>query len=151
MSSCRHEFYVGSNVNRVHFHASTSSSQHEFHVGSSCKGPLSQLSRVYDPLGIVSPTLVEGKKLYREACDETKGRNSELSKPLVKDYFRWVEQLKNVKVPRSLIKENRKVKGINLHIFANASAVACSSVPIASIQHETGIAWQGTKFFSSKQ
>ena len=49
---------------------------------------LSQLSRVYDPLGIVSPTLVEGKKLYREACDETKGWNSELSKPLIKDYLR---------------------------------------------------------------
>ena len=100
---------------------------------------LSQLSRVYDPLGIVSPTLVEGKKLYREACDETKGWNSELSKPLVIDYLRWVEQLKNVKVPSSLIKENRKVKGINLHIFADASAVACSSVTIALIQHETGI------------
>ena len=34
---------------------------------------LSQLSRVYDPLDIVSPTLVEGKRLYREACDEAKG------------------------------------------------------------------------------
>eukprot|EP00795_Rhopilema_esculentum_P000677 gene677-biopygen7196 len=100
---------------------------------------LSQLSRVYDPLGIVSPTLVEGKRLYREACDETKGWNSEISKPLVKDYLKWVEQLKNVKVPRNLIKDNRKVKGINLHIFADASAVACSSVTIALIQHETGI------------
>lgn len=99
---------------------------------------LSQLSRVYDPLGIVSPTLVEGKRLYREACDETKGWSSEISKPLVKDYLNWVEQLKNVKVPRSLIKENKKVKGINLHIFADASAVACSSVTIALIQHETG-------------
>ena len=100
---------------------------------------LSQLSRVYDPLGIVSPTLVEGKRLYREACDKTKGWNSEISKPLVKDYLKWKEQLENVKVPRSLIKENRKVKGINLHIFANASAVACSSVTIALIPHETGI------------
>ena len=40
MSSCRHEFHVGSHVNRVHFHAGMSSCRHEFHVGSSCKGPL---------------------------------------------------------------------------------------------------------------
>ena len=53
--------------------------------------------------------------------------------------MKWVKQLKNVKIPRSLIKENRKVKGINLHIFADASEVACFSVTIALIQHETGI------------
>ena len=100
---------------------------------------LSQLSRVYDPLGIVSPTLVEGKKLYREACDEMKSWNTELPEHLAKGYLKWVEQLKNVKVPRSLIKEIRKVKGINLHIFADASTIACSSVTIALIQHETGI------------
>ena len=52
---------------------------------------LSQLSRVYDPFGIVSPTLVKGNKLYRETCDETKGWNSELSKPLVKDYLGRIE------------------------------------------------------------
>ena len=99
---------------------------------------LSQLSRIYDPLGIVSPTLVEGKRLYREACDEMKSWNTELSKPLAKCYLKWVDQLKNVKVPRSLIKEIRKVKGISLHIFADASTVACSSVTIVVIQHETG-------------
>ena len=98
------------------------------------------MSRVYDPLGIISPTLVEGKRLYREVCDEMESRNAELPKPLAKCYIKWVEQLKNVKVPRSLIKEIRKVKGINLHIFADASTVACSSVTIALIQHETGIA-----------
>ena len=34
---------------------------------------LSQLARVYDPLGIISPTLVEGKRIFRDACDEQKG------------------------------------------------------------------------------
>ncbi len=46
---------------------------------------LSQLARVYDPLGIISPTVVEGKRIFREACDEGKGWNNEVSKPLVKD------------------------------------------------------------------
>ena len=37
---------------------------------------LKGLSRVYDPLGIISPTMVEGKHIYREACDEKVGWNS---------------------------------------------------------------------------
>ena len=34
---------------------------------------LSQLSTVYDPLGVISPTIVEGKRIYREACEEKVG------------------------------------------------------------------------------
>lgn len=33
---------------------------------------LSQLARVYDPLGVISATMTEGKRLYRDACDESK-------------------------------------------------------------------------------
>ena len=35
---------------------------------------------IYDPLGIISPTLVEGKHLYREAVDERKGWDNQVSK-----------------------------------------------------------------------
>ncbi|CAB4029441.1 Hypothetical predicted protein [Paramuricea clavata] len=38
---------------------------------------LSQLGKVYDPLGIISPTMAEGKHIYREACEEKKGWNAE--------------------------------------------------------------------------
>ena len=50
--------------------------------------------------------------------------------------MKWVEQLKNVKVPRSSIKESRNMKEIRLHIIADASAVACLSATIALIQNE---------------
>ena len=33
---------------------------------------LSHLGSTYDPLGIISPTTAEGKRIYREACDEKK-------------------------------------------------------------------------------
>ena len=36
---------------------------------------LSQLGKVYDPLGLISPTMAEGKHIYREACEEKKGWN----------------------------------------------------------------------------
>ena len=40
---------------------------------------LSYLGTVYDPLGIISPTMAEGKHIYREACEEKKGWNAEVS------------------------------------------------------------------------
>eukprot|EP00795_Rhopilema_esculentum_P017902 gene17902-biopygen2731 len=95
---------------------------------------LSQLARVYDLLGIISPTVVEGKRIFREACDKGKGWNNKVSKPLVKDYLKWLRQLREIKIPRSLIKEGKKLKAVQLHIFADASDKACSSETIAIIE-----------------
>ena len=40
---------------------------------------LKELSSIYDPLGILSPTMVEGKRIYRKVCDEKVGWNWEVS------------------------------------------------------------------------
>ncbi len=40
---------------------------------------LSHLGSIYDPLGIISPTLAEGKRIYRDVCDEKKGWNADVS------------------------------------------------------------------------
>ena len=97
---------------------------------------LNELSSIYDPLGIISPTMVEGKRIYREACDEKVGWNSEVSTSTSKDWIKWRQQLRNVK---SLAREIRKVKAIYLHLFADASFTACSAVTIAVIEHSSGI------------
>ena len=60
---------------------------------------LRQLGRVYDPLGTLSPTMAEGKHIYREACEEKKGWDSEVSSSLKEQWIKWNKQLKNVKVP----------------------------------------------------
>mgnify|MGYP002803922442 FL=1 len=57
------------------------------------KSILSHLAGIYDPLGIISPTVVEGKRIYREACDESRSWDSEVSSVLVKDWFKWTRQL----------------------------------------------------------
>ena len=71
---------------------------------------LKGLGRVYDPLGIISPTMVEGKHIYREACDEKVGWSSEVSNKTSKEWTKWQLQLRNVRIPRSLTREIRKVK-----------------------------------------
>ena len=99
---------------------------------------LSTLGSIYDPLGLMSPTLAEGKHIYREACEESGQWNKEVSPSVRKDWIKWTSQLRNVKVPRSLIKDIKKVKAVHLHTFADASNKACATVTIAVIEHETG-------------
>ena len=96
---------------------------------------LSQLARIYDPLGIISPTLVEGKKIiFKEACDEKKGGDAEISQTIVRDYLNWIKQLREFKIPRSLVEEIKSVDAINLHIFADTSEKACCDVTIAFVE-----------------
>ena len=100
---------------------------------------LSHLGSLYDPLGIASPTLAEGKRIYRDACDEKKGWNTEVSSALQKQWFKWTEQLCNVKIPRSIIHKHNKVIAIHLHLFADASMLACSTVAIVVAELDIGL------------
>ena len=99
---------------------------------------LSHLGKVYDPLGILSPTMVQGKLIYREACDEKLGWNAVLSEKLAKAWLKWIAQLRSVKVPRSLVKQCNEVKSIDLHLFADESSLACSVITIALVKRDTG-------------
>lgn len=65
------------------------------------KSIISKLSSIYDPLGMLSPTTVEGKQIYREACDEMRGWTNEISDPPRKEWTKLTKQLKNVTVPRT--------------------------------------------------
>ena len=98
---------------------------------------LSKLGSVYDPLGLMSPTLVEGKRIYREACEENNQWNTEVSPRVKRDWLKWTNQLRNIKVPRSLIKTGKRVKAVHIHQFADASEIACSTVTIAIVEDET--------------
>ena len=57
------------------------------------RGILSHLGSIYDPLGIISLTLVEGKRIYRKACDENQEWNKEVSPALTQDWLKWTRQL----------------------------------------------------------
>ena len=99
---------------------------------------LSQLSSICDPLGIISPTMVEGKQIYREVCDEKIGWNTEVSSVNMRDWLKWSSQLRNIKVPRSVARDISKIKAVHLHVFADASNIACSAVTVAVVEHSTG-------------
>ena len=53
---------------------------------------LSYLGAICDPLGIVSPTMAQGKHIYRQSSDEKKGWNVEVSTKLRDEWLKWAKQ-----------------------------------------------------------
>lgn len=100
---------------------------------------LSYLGTVYDPLGIISPTMAEGKHIYREACDEKKSWNAEVSPRLKNQWLRCTKQLKDVRVPRSIASFVGEIGAVHLHLFADASILACCAAAVAVVEHESGV------------
>jgi len=93
---------------------------------------LSAIAKMYDPLGIISPILVDAKILLQEICKMRIGWDDELSDRLKALWFKWVESLKLAKiieVERSLMKvRNADVKEIVIHGFSDASQKAYCGV-----------------------
>ena len=89
---------------------------------------------------ILSPAMARGKHIYREACDEKLGWNTVLCEKLSKAWLKWIAHLRSVKVPRSLVRQFNEVKSIDLHLFADASSLACSVATIALVKQDTGTA-----------
>ena len=83
-------------------------------------------------------TTVEGKRIYREESDEKTGWNSEVSSATRQDWLQWSNQLRNVKLPRSIVENKSKIRGVQLHVFATASNKACSAATVAVVGHSTG-------------
>lgn len=97
---------------------------------------LSHLGSIYDPLGVLSPTTVEGKRIYRESCDKKKEWTTEISDLLRKE---WTKQLKNVTVPRTIERDMTKADVVHLHVFADASNLACCAAAIAVVEHSSAV------------
>ena len=84
--------------------------------------------------------MAEGKHIYREACDEKKSWNAEVSTHLRGQWLRWTKQLRDVRVPRRIATFTGEVEEVHLHLFADASALACCAVAVAIVHHERGVA-----------
>ena len=69
--------------------------------------------------------MVKGKRLYRDACNENRSWNKEVSSSIAKDWNKWTKRLKDVKIPRSLIRDSATVEAVDIHQFADASNLAC--------------------------
>ncbi|XP_068674447.1 uncharacterized protein [Montipora foliosa] len=57
------------------------------------RGILGKAARIYDPLGLIAPITLQGKLLYRNACEEKSARDAPLSVPLEQLWQKWERSL----------------------------------------------------------
>ena len=100
---------------------------------------LGSLARIYDPLGLASPTILTGKLLYRDVCDNRLPWDKALSGVLLDKWNAWKKILpKKVETPRSLVPCQERIISIDLHGFGDASKKGVSSAVFAIVHQEHG-------------
>ena len=91
---------------------------------------LQKLASVYDPLGLASPALIPGKKLFQQSCRLQLGWDDLLPVNVCDAWQSWVKSislLSDYEIPRCL-KLNKTVTMTELNIFADGSETAYGCV-----------------------
>ena len=103
------------------------------------RGLLSALSSLFDPLGFVSPVILEGKLLLQELCKRKADWDEEITSEEAQRWLSWTKlltALNDVRIPRCFRPSDfGAVKHVEIHNFSDASSVAygaCSYVRLVS-------------------
>ena len=103
------------------------------------RNALSQLAKLYDPLGLVSPTMLLGKNLFREMCTTRISWDSEFAETMVRNWEAWYRQIPDCyEVPRSLAPYQQPITTITLHAFGDASKTGVAAAVYAVVEQSEG-------------
>ena len=83
---------------------------------------LSKLAKVYDPLGLVSPIILQGKMIFRDVCKTKAPWDTDIQEPLSKHWRDWEKSLPSEEtVPHPTVNYREPVLNVELHTFGDAS------------------------------
>ena len=101
---------------------------------------LSSLAKIYDLLGLIGPSVVQGKIAFQEACKEAKGWDVEPSDEVQEKWQRWKKGIRKESQISFLryIAPNKEDIRYHLHVFADSSKVAyCATVyQVCELPHQ---------------
>ena len=101
---------------------------------------LGKLARVYDPLGLVSPMTLQGKLIFREACESKTPWDAALPEKLAKLWEKWESSLPaRVATRRSLATIREPVDAVELHAFGDASGRGVATAVYAVVSQASGV------------
>ena len=107
-----------------------------------CRGVLSVVNGVYDPLGCVAPVTIQGKHILRELTQEKGDWDSLLPEEMLNQWTSWQHSLKDLsdlQIPRPYTKSSPiKAKRRELSIFSDASTKAIAAVAYLTVTEENG-------------
>ena len=99
------------------------------------RGVLRAMAKVYDPLGLASPVMLDAKHLYRRICKTNASWDALLDKEIGMIWNQWLKNLPdNIIVPRSITSARVPVTEIELHGFGDASKKGCSAAVYAVVK-----------------
>ena len=103
------------------------------------RGILSALASVYNPLGFVSPTMLEGKLVYREACRQKTAWDAPLPTKVTEFWMKFESKLpSSVSTQRSLAPFQEPLDEVKMHAFGDASGKGVSASVYAVVSQTYG-------------
>jgi len=104
------------------------------------RGVLANLAKVYTPLELVSPVILEGKRLHGEMCLQKLGWDTPLPDDVAKTWREWEQSLpESVSVLRSIPIYQEPIQEVNLHAFGNARGYGVCAALHAVVSQASGI------------
>ena len=97
-----------------------------------------KLAAIYDPFGLVSPTILQGKIIYRDACDLKIAWDTPLPVNLEQRWEKYEQALPSqITTPRPLAPNHQLVDSSELHVFGDASINGVGTT-VYSVVHQQG-------------
>ena len=104
---------------------------------------LSKLAKVYDPLGLVSPIVLEGKIIFRDVCKMKIQWDADIREPLSRRWGDWEKSLREEEtVTRPIVNYREPVLNLELHAFGDASAKGVGAVVYSVVRQRSGTTQQ---------
>ena len=101
---------------------------------------LGKVAKIYDPLGLATPTTLQGKLLYCEACEEKCAWDAPLSVELIQQWKKWESCLaQQSNCPRTLMRAQQPIENIKLHAFGDTSGKDLTAAVYTVIKPPTSV------------
>ena len=101
---------------------------------------LATLAKVYDPLGLVSPTTLQGKQIYHDVCDVKASWDAPIPDSVKSRWEQWKESLPaEVNTQRPLAPYHEQVNLFELHVFGDASTIGVGAAVYSVVHQKSGV------------
>ena len=115
----------------------------QIEVPDTKRGVLKYLASIYDPLGLISPIVLQGKVIFRDVCEARYGWDDLLNDYHLHAWKKFKSSLtQEISLKRAIPTEMNQVKFVDLHTFSDASNDGTAAVVYAVVHQELGI-YQG--------
>ena len=104
------------------------------------RGILAKIAKIYDPLGLASPTTLVGKLAYRDACESKLLADQSLPNNVSSAWNTWEDKLPSrTTAPRSVVNYQEPIHSVELHAFGDASGRGVAAAVYAVVVQDQGV------------